>query len=289
MTFVKRTVQATITLAEGKFSATGESEMTLKGLRMSANIVSYNGDAQGQLHLQVWGLPLSVMNELTAIGPIRPAKLNNNQIRISAGDIGGTLSTVYEGVILSAFGDFQDAPEIVFNIIALSAAFDAVNQAEPKSYQKSVSVASVMEGLATEMGKAFENNGVDKTLPEGTYFSGSTFTQVKECAAAANIYYTIDRGKLAIWPKNGYRKDEPIKVNSKTGLVGYPAFSSTGLILVTLFNPDFALGGRVDVESILTAAQGIWSIYRVSHSLECEMPGGRWMSQIMCYRIEWVD
>jgi len=289
MSFVKRTIQATITLAEGKFSATGQSEMTLKGLRMSANIVSYNGDAQGQLHLQIWGLPLSVMNELTAIGPIRPAKLNNNKITIVAGDVAGTLSTVYEGVMLSAFGDFQDAPDVVFNIIALSAAFDAVNQAEPKSYPKSVAVASVMETLAKEMGKTFENNGVDKILPEGTYFSGSTFTQVKECAAAANIYYTVDRGKLAIWPKNGYRKDDPIKVNSKTGMVGYPIFSSTGLILVTLFNPDFALGGRVDVESTLTPAKGIWSIYRVSHSLECEMPAGRWMSQIMCYRTEWVN
>lgn len=289
MSFVKRTIEVTITLAEGKFSATGQKEMTLKSLRMSANIVSYNGDAQGQLHLQIWGLPLSVMNELTAIGPIRPAKLNNNQIRVSAGDVGGTLSTVYEGVILSSFGDFQDAPEVVFNILALSAAFDAVNQAEPKSYQKPVSVPVVMESLAKEMGKTFENNGVNSILPAGTYFSGSTLTQIKECAAAANIYYTIDRGKLAIWPKKGYRKDEPIKISPQTGLVGYPAFSSTGLILATLFNPDFALGGRVEVETTLTAAYGLWCIYRVSHALECEMPGGRWMTQIMCYRTEWID
>ncbi|WP_230679038.1 hypothetical protein, partial [Streptococcus pneumoniae] len=88
----------------------------------------------------------------------------------------------------------------VFNIIALSAGLAAVKPIEPSSYEGDADVAGIMGDLAKKMGFVLENNGVSVTL-NNPYFAGTALEQVKSCAHAANIYYTADRGKLAIWPK----------------------------------------------------------------------------------------
>lgn len=194
------------------------------------------------------------------------------------------MATVYEGTIDTAFGDFRSAPDPVFNVIALSAALAAVKPVTASSYKGAVDAADVMSDLANKMGFYFENNGVSFTL-NNPNFPGTALEQVKACARAANIFYTVDRGKLAIWPKSGKRGDGPIKVDVDNDMVGYPAFSSEGIGLQTIFNPDFQLGGQVDVKSILTVACGIWNIFKLSFDLESEVPDGPWFSTLNCYRL----
>jgi hypothetical protein len=283
MTFVKRQIQVTISLGTGQFGDTMGPNVTLSGLRAKATVVSYNGDAQGQLQLRLYGLPLQMINQLTTIGPVMQER-RNNRILVAAGDEGGAMSTVYQGSIDSAFGEFQGAPDVVFNITALAAALQAVKPVNAVSYRGATDVATIMQSLAATMGFAFENNGVQAQL-SSPYFSGTAYQQAKSCAKAANIYFTIDRGTLAIWPKTGARASNPIPVSAATGMVGYPVFSGNGIVLTMQFNPDLALGGRVDVTSSLTVANGIWNVFSVVHELESETPGGTWYSQVQCYRI----
>jgi hypothetical protein len=118
------------------------------------------------------------------------------------------------------------------------------------------------------------------------YFPGTRLEQVRACAQSANIYYTVERGKLAIWPKKGFRAGDTIKIGPQTGMVGYPQFSGNGIVLTTLFNPDIALGGRVEVTSDLTVARGVWNVFKVVHALESETPGGQWFTQVSCFRMD---
>lgn len=284
MSFVKRKINVSIRLGEGDYGDSLGEETTLEGYRVSAKIVAYNGDAQGQLQLRVWGMKLPLINKLTKIGPIMSQR-RNNRITVTAGDAGGAMSTVYEGTIDSAFGDFNRSPESVFNVIALSAALAAVKPIEPSSYPETVDAAEVMSDLAAKMGFVFENNGVSFTL-NSPYFAGTALDQVKACARAANIYYTADRGKLAIWPKTGARGTDPVPINVDTDMVGYPAFSGDGISLTTLFNPNIELGGRVDVKSILPVACGIWNVYKMAIDIESEIPNGAWFTSVDCYRLE---
>lgn len=287
MAYTKKKIKVTITLAEGKFGDTGSNELVLENLRISANILTYNGDAQGQLQLQIWGLPLTIMNQLTTIGPIM-TQMRNNRIVVAAGEDGGQMPVVYEGVISGyAYADFMSTPEVPFNIWALSAAFEAVKDGLPKSFPSEAKAADIMEAIAVEMGKTFENNGVDVILPAGSYYSGSPLTQVKECARDAGVYWEVEGNKLAIWPKkNGVRKGDAIKIGPGNGLVGYPVFSPSGIMVMTAFNSDLRLGGKVEIDSSLEVAKGEWCIYKIIHTVESEMPGGQWFSQITCYRME---
>lgn len=279
--YVKRIIHVTISLGTGQFGADKGSEVTLSGLRVSANMASYNGDAQGQLQLRVFGMPLDLINHLTTIGPVMTQR-RNNRITVTAGEENGVMATVYEGTIDAAFGEFQSAPEVVFNVIALAAAFQAVEPTVSSAYPGSVDASVIMSNLAKTMGFVFENNGVSVMLTDRTY-SGSALTQVKECARDANINYTIERGKLAIWPKSSNRSGLPVEISPATGMVGYPSFSGNGIVLTTLFNPDLILGGQVKVTSDLTVANGIWNIFSINHAIESETPSGQWFSQIACY------
>lgn len=283
MKFIKRKINVSIQLGEGDYGDDLGETILLEGYRVSAQLVTYNGDAQGQLQLRIWGLKLPIINKLTKIGPVMNQR-RNNRIVVTAGDVGGAMSTVYEGTIDTAYGDFRSSPDPVFNVVALSAALAAVKPVEPSSYPNSVDASQVMADLAVKMNVAFENNGVSFML-NNPNFSGTALEQVKTCARAANIFYTVEKGILAIWPKDGQRDGNPIKVDADNDMVGYPAFSSEGITLQTIFNPNFELGGRVDVTSILTPACGIWNIYKLSVDLESEMPDGRWFSTIDCYRL----
>jgi hypothetical protein len=208
----------------------------------------------------------------------------NNRITVTAGEEGGAMSTVYEGTIDTAYGDFRSAPDPVFNVIALSAAVAALKPVSASSYNGTVDAAQVMQDLAGKMGFVFDNNGVSFNLTNPN-FSGTALEQVKSCAKAANIFYTADRGKLAIWPKSGYRGTDPIPIDAAHDMVGYPEFSSEGINVQTIFNPNLELGGRVNITSILTPANGIWNIYRLNVDIESEMPDGKWFSTIGCYRL----
>jgi len=287
MAYTKKKIRVAITLAEGKFGDTGTNELVLENYRVSANILTYNGDAQGQLQLQIWGLPLTIMNQLTTIGPIM-TQMRNNRIVVAAGEENDQMPVVYEGVISGyAYADLMAAPEVPFNIWALSAAFEAVKDGTPKSFPNEVKAASVMQTLATEMGKEFENNGVETMLPAGSYYYGSPLTQVKECARDAAIYWEIEGARLAIWPKkNGTRKGDPIKIGPGNGMVGYPIFSPNGITVITAFNSDLRLGGKIELDTSLEVAKGEWCIFRIIHTVESEIPGGQWFSQISCYRME---
>lgn len=279
--YAKRKIDVTINYGEGPKGEDKGKDVTLTGLRVSASYIGYATDVQGVLHLRIFGVPLAMINQLTIIGPIMQER-RNNRITLTAGEEGGAMSTVYEGTIDSAFADFNGAPEVVFNVVALAAAFESVKAVPAKDHAGNVDAAIIMADLAKTMNFAFESNGVSVMLTDRT-FSGTAMMQVKECAQAAQINYTVEKGILAIWPRKSYRVGEPVKISPETGMVGYPTFSSNGLSLTTLFNPDVVLGRRVNATSSLTAACGLWNVFSIAHILESETPNGQWFTQVTCW------
>lgn len=279
MSFTRKRIDVTITLGTGQFGDSGSNTVTLSGLRVHAGIQVYGGEAMPQAQLRIFGLPLDMINQLTAIGPINSAVLYRNSVLVAAGDDETGMQTVYSGSIWQAWGEFQSMPEVPLNITGLGGLAAALKPVGALSYPGSADAATIMQTLAQTMGLAFENNGVSVQL-SNPYFPGTALTQVRACARAAGIYFTIDRGTLAIWPKDGARGGDVPLISPATGMVGYPAFSSNGLSLTTLYNPSIKPGGVVQVESSLQVACGRWTVLQVAHSLQSETPNGQWFSTI---------
>lgn len=285
MTFARRRIEATITLSKGTFGDAKGDTVKLSGLRMSASMSTLGQASMGQMQLRVFGLPLEMMNRLTSVGPIAAKMRLQNRLVVAAGNLGERPTTIFDGMIESAWAEFAAAPDVVLNVSGLSGLKDALQPTPPLSFQGTADVADIMGGLATTMGYYFENNGVSVQL-SNPYFPGTPLEQVRSCARAADISYTIDNGTLAIWPRKGFRRGEPPVISSATGLVGYPAFTASGVSLVTIFAPNVKQGGRIRLESQLTPANGEWNVLAVTYNLECETPGGQWFTHIECGRLE---
>lgn len=283
MTFVRRRLEAIITLAAGNFGEGNGDTIRLAGLRMGARMSSYGADAMGQIQMRVFGLPLHMVNQLTTIGPIATEIRGKNRLVVLAGDEGGALATVFDGTINTAWGDFNGAPDVVFNVQGFAGLKDALKPIPPSSYKGAAPVQDVLENLADIMGLSFENNGVDVRL-NCPYLAGTALDQVRSVCRAADINYVIDCGVLAIWPRRGARKGEIPVMSSKTGMVGYPAFTGNGVSISSIFTPSCKQGGKVKVESELTPAAGEWVIATVQHELEAMTPGGAWFTHLECVR-----
>lgn len=283
MSLVQRRIDVTITLGTGEFGETLGDTITLTNHRVVANMAAVGGDAQGQLELRLYGLPLETINRLTTIGPVKTEIRGKNSISVSAGNDGEALTKLFEGSIDQAWADFAAAPEVALNITAYSALVAAVKPVAASSYKGAADVGGIMADLAKLAGFTFENNGVSVKL-NNPYFPGTALDQIKACAKAADISYTIDRGVLAIWPKDNARGGDVPLLSPERGLVGYPTFSSNGLGIQSMFLPGAKMGGQIDIESSMNVAAGRWNIFSVVHNLESQKPNGAWFTFINCYR-----
>jgi hypothetical protein len=280
MTFARKEIEVTISLGTGQFGETGANTVTLSGLRVKADIQQFGGNAMPQVQLRIFGLPMQMINQLTTIGPINSSIMYQNSVLIAAGDEGSALTTIYSGTIWQAWGDFNQMPDASLNIVALGGLAASLKPVGASSYPGSADVGTIMQSLATTAGFGFVNSDVSVQL-SNPYFPGTALAQIRACARAANINFAIDNGTLHIWPKGSARNGTTPLISPATGLVGYPAFSSNGLMLTTTFNPDVVIGGTIQVQSSLTPACGQWIATQISHSLESETPDGQWFTHIL--------
>lgn len=282
--FTKKLIDLTITLGSGDFGENVGDTVTLRGLRIVADIVNPGGPSMGMCSLRVYGLKNDMMNKLTTIGVINNAIRVKNAILVAAGDAETGMQSVFQGTISEAWADYNSAPEVAFHVVAYAGLDAAVKPVGATSYIGATDVAGMMQTISNEMGLIFENNGVDVKL-SNPYLSGTNLTRVRNLATAAGFRYTVDRGVLAIWPSNGARGGEIPLISSENGMIGYPSLSSKGMGINMIFNWNIRFGAKVQVQSSIPMACGEWNVFDISHSLASEMPDGPWFTSIGVYLV----
>jgi len=283
-TLTKKLLALTITLGAGSFGDEVGDTVTLTGFRMSALCQNNGGDSMGMCQLRVFGLAEAMMNKLTTIGQINKSIRIKTAILLAAGDDDNGMQSVFQGTIMDAWADYNSAPDVAFNVLAYSGLGAAVKPVGATSYKGSVAVVDIMRTFASEMGLVFEDGGVDVKLAS-PYFPGTTLSKVRACAMAANCCWIIDRGVLAIWPRDGARSGVVPLVSPDTGMVGYPSLSSKGMTVKMLFNWNIRGGGPVAIKSSIPMANGTWTVGRVEHDLSSETPDGPWFTNMDCSNV----
>ena len=282
--FTRKRIDMTITLGTGVGGDTVGDTVTLSWLRTTAELIYAGGDSMGALQLRVFGLPEAMMNRLTTIGYVNAAIKGKNSILLAAGDDENGMQTVFIGTIYDAWADYNNAPDVAFNIVANAGMVALVKPVAALSYKGTTDVATIMTGLAATMGLTLQNNGVDVKL-SNPYFPGTALTQMRACARAANINATVDLGTLTIWPKTGSRAGTVPLISPTTGMIGYPTLNSMGMIVRTLFNGNIKPGAKVQINSAIPMACGTWHVGPLSHSLSSELPGGPWFTKFQCSHV----
>lgn len=287
MSFIKRQLSVSFQLQAGasnattQFAESGTNTAALSNLRMSAKIVKSADPTLNTCNLTIYGMTLSLMNQLSTLGMQvnlkRPAL-----VTVQAGDAVNGLNTVFQGNVAHAWADFHSAPDVPFHVEAYGGLVGSVQPMKPSSFQGSTDVATFMGQCAQQMNLTLENNGVSQKL-NNPYFWGSPMSQARQCADAANIGFSADDDKLAIWPKDKPRSGGTITVSPATGMISYPTFTNAGIMVRTLFTPQIKLRSQIQVQSSLPRANGQWIVWALDYDLESQLPRGQWFMTLQCY------
>lgn len=288
MTLVQRQISLQFTLSSGDgqqktFAESGTDTVKLDGLRVSARIVKAGGLSMGSLNARIYGMTLSLMNQLSTLG-IRFNTVPRNAITVSAGDVLSGMTTVFVGSVQNGWADFGSAPEVPFVIEGKVGLPDNIQSAKSTSYNGPVAIASAMASLANQMSLHFENSGVTGNV-DSPYLWGSLRNQAQQLADAAGISWTIDNGTLAIWPKGGKRNGQIPLLSPQTGMIGYPSYTEQGVLVRSIYNPSIGIGQQVKVQSSLGPASATWTVYNLEYELDAFMPHGQWSMNVYCYSV----
>lgn len=266
-------------------SATFSNPATGQQLRTSVRVQNSGAPSYNAAQVTVWGLPLSIMNQLSTLG-MQLNLIPKNTITVSAGDAVTGLSTVFTGTIQQAYGDFNQMPNAPFLFDCRFGLGAGTALAKPSSFPGSQSVAKIMGTFAQGLGCTLENNGVNGNL-SNPYFKGSLIDQFAACRDHAGIGAEfVDGGQtLAIFPKFGSRATNtiPLLAPAPGQMIGYPSYTQQGILVHAIFNPEVKFFGQVQVQSSLPKATGTWVVHKLDLALDAMLPGGDWRMDCYCY------
>lgn len=306
--FTKKQIDVVFTINQGGFGGASET-IELKAHRVGCQILSTGYESGMMCALRIEGMRLSTMNRLS-VAQTNIVGVSPNTVTVMAGD-GDAMPTIFTGGITEAFVDYASAPNIAFQVSALSTSIPAAMPIFPTSFADSASVADIMKTIAEKIGFRFVNHGVDAVLAGGTYYPGTATQQIDSCARAAGIDYHMGNQTLSIWPQvvsadNG----AAITVSADTGMIGYPNYSQGGVLIQTLFNPDVNFRDTIKLESeyapaawvnnnnqlraidgsnsTIPPSNGLWVVQKIEHDLQTELPDGPWFTMMEAQRPEFA-
>jgi hypothetical protein len=287
------------------FAGTGSNTITFPYLRTSARVANSGATIDQRATVRIWGVQQSEMYQLSTLGLVYNI-VPKNVLTLAAGDLVNGFSTVFSGSILSAYGDYQAQPDVPFVFECVAGLAAGVAPVAPATFQGSTDVATIISGFARQLGMGFQNAGVNVKL-SNPYFPGTVMDQLKACAAHAGIEVSFGANTLTIFPRGGSMSSSGVNapiISAQYGMIDYPVLTTQGIIVKTLFSPKIAFGGLVQVGSSLLsgtlnaisaqnptfkppqttpAGNSIWSVFKLDHALDSQVPRGQWMSTAYCY------
>lgn len=268
MYFVKRKIVVVFT---------GPSSVTLTDHRVTARITSVGDPNIGSAQLQIFGMTLDKMNQLSTFGRAFMTPNYNYQVTIIAGDEVNGMNKVFQGTIQQAWGDYQDMPNVPFHVLAFAAPTvqTDVGGQNYNSYEGPTDVTKMFSNLAGKMGFQFEDGGLKAKL-NSPYHFGSPFRQAQLIKEAADCNLVYENGVMAVWPRDKARSGDNLQISKETGMVTEPSFTDYGVLVRAEFTKPVKYGTNMEIKSIITPANGLWSIKQIDYDLAAEFPNGPW-------------
>lgn len=244
-------------------------------LRTSARILRAGGFNLSELQLEIRGLSLQHINQLSTYGSVIHPNYGY-KIQVDAGDDINGMSTVFTGNIQQAWADMKAMPDCPFHVLATAGGDAAVKKADPTSFAGPTSAITMLQQLAGKAGLGFQNYGLNKMIAD-PYHWGSPWKQMKEIIDAAVGDGIIEHDTLHVWPMNG-NAGGALMITPSTGLRDYPSFTQYGVQVRYEFHREIAYRSIMTIQSAITPANGPWTIIRIDYNLQSNTPHGDWFA-----------
>lgn len=282
--FTQKALRVTFILAGTNqvFPGTNSNTLTLTGLRTSAKVKAVARLATN-LELRIYGMLAADMNALTVAWANPPVVLDH--LVIVEADSGDGFVQVFKGTIKEAQPNYAAAPDVSFDVVAMTGYFYKIQPVAPTSYPFEVDIGAAASDIIEKMGLKYIDGGATGVLTN-PYFDGTLYDQLAAACAAANADFYFQGDSVLVTPFNQPRKEAPaVVLNPQSGLIGYPSYSGAGLEIRALYNPAFGCGSPIQLTCAVPAATGRWYPFSMAHHLDANMPHGKWFSLLTCNRV----
>lgn len=283
--FTQKRLRVTLIMsgANSVFPGTNSNTLTLENMRMSAKVQAVARLAT-QAELRISGMKQADMDALTVAWANPPVVLDH--LVILEADSGNGYVQVFKGTIIEAQPNYKGAPDVSFDLLAVTGYFQKINPAEPRSFPAEAEADVIIGGIVADMGLSFEIQGSLGALAEGAYFWGTLWDQLAQACQTFNADFYVFGDNVLVTEAGKPGSQQPAVVLSRdTGLIGYPCYERSGLLVSAIFDPAFACGTPLEIQSSVPSATGRWYPYSLLHVLESRTPKGQWMSQMQCLRV----
>jgi hypothetical protein len=281
LSFEIKKLEAAVILSDQTFR--GGNTKIIKDLAMDAVIQKLGGVDGNKCILTVFGMAQEDIEPLTMLA-FRPGKTAHNRLILTAGN-DAHMDTAFIGDILPghAIADYSSSPEIKMTFTAITAYRKAVEPHPPTSRK---GVADLIELLTGLFGGIKPELSGEDVKTENPYLSGSVLKQARDLCDMLGYELIFDDDAVYVNKKDKTIRGKAPVITKESGLIGYPAFSQTGINFKCVYNPMLKFAGIVKVESVVPKATGDWRIIGLTHHLTSYIPGGAWESEV---KTAWIS
>ena len=274
--FTKKQIRVGLALYKGE----QKRSLVYEGVETHVSVEKPGEPDENKATVEMYNLSMDAMRDMTTLS-FRPLQSKKNLIVVFAGDETEGMSQCFAGEIQTAYADFSGAPTIKMHIEAAAGSYPSLKASPPIAVKGSQSAASLIEQFAKESGYSFQNNGVTSSV-KNAVLNGDPVTKMRTVANMVGCELIVDDNQVKIQPYDkGLDQGNAVLMDKDSGMLGYPTFTSEGIKLRCLYNPDLQLGGMVDVKTVVPGAEGTWKITKLSHSLVANSNApGDWFSEV---------
>lgn len=238
------------------------------------------GNQYGNAKVEVFGVPLSSMNQIARLWLESLTPQNSDTMTIDVWD-GKDFVPLFQGVITWSAVNASAMPQVKLEIEANASMVLMNTTASP--YASGTGPVGLPDALTTVLkpqGFSLDySDSATRYQLTDVHVSGSPLEQVSTLMRHYDdLTWFCNLQRLIVRRANAPYSEDAIRIAADTGLQGYPVYSSSGLQLSTVFNARLRPGAPLDVQ--VTGFDFInrtrWVTAVVAHQIDVNFPGGSW-------------
>ncbi|CAI3933316.1 baseplate hub protein [Commensalibacter communis] len=291
-----------------------DNARVIAGLRSEVTITKSGARSMDQAVITIYNLPLDLAKTISTVGFYgREALSWAVQVEIYASLDNSTeekpvFAKIFSGGIMVCYADFNQQPTPSVRIEAQTLGGSNLLPAESISFKGQIPAIDIVNTMVSNFqnknGFVVTGDGTDaskfgfitKVINENVTatitnpnYHGDFWTQLQTLAKDADFEFIISNDILYIFPTDADLSFSPMRFTPASGMIGYPTYSSRGIIIRSLFKPSIKYGQSIDVyvtptkdtKEIAEIFNGKWNyMVSLSHDLSCNMPNGPWFTTI---------
>ncbi|HEN3607740.1 TPA: hypothetical protein U5E44_000885 [Yersinia enterocolitica] len=279
--YKQRSLRFDFTNLTSSFDSSGNNKISINNVKAVISLNSVVGRTGTSADISIYGLGLDMLAALSGRADGNMLDTQRINVEIFADD-----SVVFSGGMTSSVANMNAAPDSNLMISATANADLQNMPASPFSVNGAQKLTDVINSICSAAGYRASFNKMNGMTTSGSpYFEGSVFDQLHQiCVDYGVAMSATPPQKVDFWPAKNTR-DEIIPFISKDyGLIGYPIFSSGGIMFQTQYSSLLVIGRFIEMETDLPNASGKYQLSTVRHELSSWVSGGAWHSVCTAYR-----